>query len=55
MIVMENSRNSLPTRPPISRIGTNTAISETLIDSTVKPTSLDPSSAASSGGFPASR
>ena len=55
VIVMANSRNSRPTRPPISRIGTKTAISDTLIDSTVKPTSLDPSSAACSGGFPASR
>ena len=40
--------------PPISRIGMNTAISEMLIDSTVKPTSCAPSSAACSGGMPAS-
>ena len=41
--VTANSRNSRPTMPPISRIGMNTATSETLIDSTVKPISLAPS------------
>ena len=40
--------------PPISRIGMKTAISEMLIDSTVKPTSLAPLSAASSGDMPSS-
>ena len=45
--VTANSRNSRPTMPPISRIGTKTAISERLIDSTVKATSRAPCSAAS--------
>ena len=51
--VTANSRNSRPTMPPISRIGMNTATSETLIESTVKPISRAPLSAASSGGMPA--
>ena len=36
--------------PPISSSGMNTAISETLIDSTVKPISRAPLIAASNGG-----
>ena len=40
--VMENSRNRLSTNPPMNRIETNTATSETFIDSRVKPTSLAP-------------
>ena len=44
--VTANSRNSRPTNPPISRIGRNTAISDRLIETTVKPTSRAPSSAA---------
>ena len=40
--VMANSRNRRPTMPPISRIGMNTAISEMLIDITVKPISAAP-------------
>ena len=43
--VTANSRNRRPTMPPISRIGRNTATSDTmLIDSTVKPTSRAPAS-----------
>ncbi len=53
--VTANSRNNLPTMPPISRMGINTAISEVLIDSTVNPISRDPFMAASSGESPASR
>ncbi len=34
-----NSRNSLPTMPPIIRIGINTATSDMLIEKTVKPIS----------------
>ena len=49
-----NSRNSRPTMPPINRIGMNTAISERLIDTTVKPTSRAPISAASRGAIPCS-
>jgi hypothetical protein len=40
--------------PPMSRIGMNTAISDKLIDSTVKPTSRLPCSAACIGGMPSS-
>ena len=52
--VTANSRNSRPTMPPISRIGMNTAISDTLIDTTVKPTSRAPCRAASMRLMPAS-
>src|SRR5262245_61722051 len=52
--VTANSRNSRPTMPPISRIGMNTAMSDTLIDSTVKLTSLAPRSAAWKGVRPRS-
>ena len=38
--VTANSRNMRPTMPPISRMGMNTAISEVLMESTVKPISL---------------
>ena len=53
--VTANSRNSLPTIPPISRIGVNTAMSEVLIDSTVNPISFDPFIEASKGSIPFSR
>ena len=52
--VIANSRNSRPTMPPIRRIGTNTAISDRLIDRTVKPTSPAPCSAACIRVLPAS-
>jgi hypothetical protein len=53
--VTANSWNSLPTIPGISRIGMNTAISDRLIEITVKLTSALPRIAASRGGTPASR
>ena len=53
-IVTANSRNRRPMMPPIIRIGMNTAISEMLIDSTVKPTSPAPLRAASIGDRPSS-
>ena len=53
--VTANSRNRRPTTPPIRRIGMNTATSEMLIDSTVKPISRAPRRAASSRLWPASR
>ena len=53
--VIANSRKSRPTMPPIRRIGMNTAMSDTLIEKTVKPISRAPRRAASSGGRPASR
>ncbi len=52
--VMANSRNRRPMMPPISRIGRKTAISDTLIDSTVKPTSWAPFRAASMRPMPSS-
>ncbi len=52
--VRANSRNSRPMMPPISSSGMNTAISEKLIDSTVKPISRAPLRAASNGGVPCS-
>ena len=45
--VTANSRKSLPMMPPMSRMGMKTAISEVLIESTVKPISFDPFIAAS--------
>ena len=44
--VIANSRNSRLTIPLINRIGRNSATSESVIDSTVKPTSRAPVSAA---------
>jgi hypothetical protein len=50
-----NSRNRRPTMPPMSRMGMKTAISETLMVSTVKPISAAPRSAACIGERPLSR
>ena len=52
--VMANSLNRRPTCPPMNSSGMNTATSDRLIDSTVKPTSRAPLSAASSRPMPAS-
>ena len=52
--VSANSRKVRPTMPPISRMGRNTAISDRLIASTVKPTSLAPCRAACTRGMPSS-
>ena len=52
--VTANSRNSRPTCPPMNSSGMNTATSDRLIDSTVKPTSRAPRSAASTRFMPAS-
>src|SRR4051794_37914157 len=46
---MANSRNRRPTMSPMKRMGMNTAMSEKLIDSTVKPTSWALVSAAGGG------
>ncbi len=51
---MANSWNSLPSRPPMNRIGMNTATSEMLMDTTVKPICFDPTSAACMGESPRS-
>ncbi len=53
--VIANSRNSRPTMPPISRIGRNTAISDSVMEITVKPTSRAPRRAAWMRGTPSSR
>ena len=49
-----NSRNTRPTIPPINKTGMNTAISEKVIDTMVKPISREPFSAASNGRIPPS-
>ena len=54
VIVTANSRNRRPRIPLMNRIGMNTAASDIVIDRMVKPTSLEPLSAASSGASPAS-
>jgi hypothetical protein len=53
--VMANSWNSRPTMPLINNNGIKTAISETLIEITVKPISRAPLIADCSGVVPASR
>jgi hypothetical protein len=49
-----NSWKMRPTTPPMKRMGTKTAISERLMESTVKPTSCAPCREASMGGTPSS-
>ena len=53
--VTANSRKRRPTMPPIIRMGMKTAMSETLMEKTVKPISRAPSRAAATGSMPASR
>ena len=53
--VSENSRSSRPTMPSMKISGVKAAISDRLIDSTVNPICLAPSSAAASGAMPCSR
>jgi hypothetical protein len=52
--VTANSRNSRPMIPPISKMGMNTAMSETVIETIVNPICRAPSSAAWRGFFPSS-
>ena len=52
--VTANSRNSRPVCPPMNSRGMNTATSDRLMESTVKPTSRAPSSAALKRSMPAS-
>src|SRR5262249_1157429 len=52
--VSGNSRNMRPMMPPMSKSGMNTATSDRLIESTVKPISREPLSAASNGAAPSS-
>ena len=53
-MTMANSRKKRPTMPPMNQMGTNTAISDRLMDTTVKPISRAPSSAACSALLPRS-
>jgi len=50
--VTANDRKRRPTIPPISKSGMNTASSETVIETMVKPICFAPFSAATSGGSP---
>ena len=50
----ENSRNSRPTMPPMNSSGMKTAMSETVIETTVKPICRAPTSAACNGFMPRS-
>ncbi len=52
--VAANSRNMRPTRPPMNSSGMNTAISDRLMETTVKPICFAPSSAACIGFRPRS-
>ena len=53
--VIENSRNSRSTKPPINRIDKNTTTSARFIATSVTPTSLAPRRAALNGDRPCSR
>ena len=53
--VSANSVNRRPTMPPKKRSGAKTAMSESVIETTVKPTSPAPRIAASTRGTPCSR
>ena len=50
-MVTANSLNSRPSTPPMNSTGMNTAASDSVIDTMVKPISPDPVSAASSGAL----
>ncbi len=52
--VTANSRKRRPMMPPMSRIGMKTAMSDTVMDTIVKPICRAPASAARSGGMPSS-
>ena len=54
MIVTANSCSNRPTMPPMNSTGRNTAASDAVIDTMVKPISRDPSNAAVSGVLPIS-
>ena len=54
LIVTANSRNRRPSKPPIISTGMNTATSDSVIETIVKPISREPSSAACIADFPCS-
>jgi hypothetical protein len=53
-MVMANSWSSRPTTPPMNSTGMNTAASDSVIETMVKPISRAPSSAAVMRSWPAS-
>ena len=53
-MVTENSRNSRPRMPPMNSTGMNTAASDSVIETMVKPISFEPVNAAYSGFSPIS-
>ena len=53
-MVTENSRNRRPRTPPMNSTGMNTAASDSVIETMVKPISRDPTSDAVSGSSPIS-
>ena len=55
MMVIANSCSSRPSTPPMNSTGMNTAASESVIDTMVKPTSRAPSRVACIGVLPISR
>ena len=54
MITTANSRNSRPTMPPMNSTGMNTAASDSVMETMVKPISAEPSKAAVCGSLPIS-
>ncbi len=55
MMVTANSCSSLPSTPPMNSTGMNTAASDSVMETMVKPTSRAPSSVACIGVLPISR
>ena len=53
-MVTANSRNRRPRMPPMNSTGINTAASDSVMETMVKPISLEPVSAAASGFLPIS-
>ena len=54
VMVRPNSKNMRPTTPPMKRTGMNTATSDSVIETMVKPTSAEPRKAARTGFSPIS-
>ena len=54
LMTRPNSLNIRPTTPPMNSTGMKTATSDSVIETIVKPTSLEPLNAASMGFSPAS-
>ena len=54
MMTTANSRSRRPRMPPMNSTGMNTATSDSVIDTIVKPTSFEPSKVACSRDLPIS-